>query len=103
MKIERVRHVDSSEPDDAGMYDYHYEYDIYRFTKGENSFVARSYTDDPGEAHFLRAEHKGIQRGLVDVDLTRPLFLAALAHLRQEGKATLRWLSGRGDGYESVP
>ncbi len=103
MHIERVRQIDCSEPDESGMYDYYYEYDIYRFTDGPNCFVARSYTDEPDEAHFLRVEADGSPRTLVDGDLTHPLFHLALSHLRSEGKVRFRWLSGRGDGYDSVP
>ena len=103
MHIERVRQIDSSEPDETGMYDYYYEYDIYRFTDGPICLIARSYVDEPDEAHFLRVEANGSQRTLVDVDLTHPLFLLAQSHLSSEGKVHLHWLSGRGDGYEPVP
>ena len=103
MHIERVRRIDASEPDASGMYEYHYEYDIYRFTEGPVCFVARSYTDAPDEAHFLAIEEHGSGRVLVDADLTHPLLLKAQTHLRGEGKEHLHWLSGRGNGYESVP
>ena len=103
MHIDLVRRVDASEPDEDGQYDYYYEYDIYLFTEGATCFVARSYTDQPGEAHILRIETNGVPRVLTDKDLRHPLSLAAQSHLRSEGKMQLRWLSGRGDGYESVP
>lgn len=103
MKIERTRHVDASEQDESGGYDYYYEYDIYLFTDGSASLAARSYVDEPHEAHFLSIEEHGHSRTLVDADLKRPLFQAAQSHLRREGKTDLRWLSGRGDGYEPVP
>lgn len=41
MHIECVRQIDSSEPDESGMYDYYYEYDIYRFTDGPLCLIAR--------------------------------------------------------------
>ncbi len=85
------------------MYEYYYEYDIYRFTDGPESFTARSYIDQANEAHFLRAEFNGKLRTLVDADLKHPLFLLAQSHLRNEGKLHLRWLSGKRDGYEAVP
>lgn len=103
MHVECSHHIDASEPDALGMYEYHYEYDLYRFTEGENCFVARSYVDDPEEAHFLGAEVGGHARPLVDADLKQPLFLASLAHLRASGKLKLNWLSGQGNGYEPVP
>jgi len=103
MHIQRVRQIDSSDPDESCMYDYYYEYDIYRFTDGPDCFVARSYTDEPDEAHFLRAEVNGSPRTLVDTDLEHPLFLLAQHHLRSEGKVHLHRLSGRGNGYEPVP
>lgn len=103
MHIDCTRQVDASEPDASGHYAYYYEYDMYRFTDDAICFVARSYTDEPGEAHFLRIELDGNPRVMTDSDLARPLFLAAVAHLHLAGKVRLRWLSGRASGYESVP
>lgn len=103
MHIERTRQVDASEPDDTGAYEYYYEYDIYRFTDGPICLVARSYTDEPDEAHFLRIETDHGARPLVAADLAHPLLLAALNHLRADGKVHVRWLGGRGDGFELVP
>ncbi len=103
MHVERTHHIDASEPDDAGMYDYYYEYDIYVFKDGAVCFAARSYVDEPEEAHFVGVEVKGRSRAMVDADLEHPLFLAALAYLRAHGKKDFRWLSGRGNGYERVP
>jgi hypothetical protein len=103
MLIDRTHHIDASEPDESGMYDYYYEYDIYRFTDESSCLVARSYTSEPEEAHFLRIEANGNPRSMEDTDLSHPLFLAASAYLCTEGKLQFRWLSGRGDGYESVP
>lgn len=103
MLIECDHQIDASAPDSAGLYEYYYEYDIYRFTEGAVCFVARSYTDEPDEAHFLRVELDGERRVITDTDLARPLFLAARAYLLGAGKVRLRWLSGRGNGYESIP
>lgn len=103
MHVECSRHLDVSEPDAEGMYEYHYEYDIYHFTEGAISIKARSYTHEPGEAHFLAIEADGKRRLLVDADMKLPLMFAAQNHLRLAGKTDLRWLSGRGNGYEPVP
>jgi len=102
MYIERVRQVDSSESNESGLYDYYYEYDTYRFTEGTVCFVVRSYTDEPDEAHFLRVEESGNRRALTSGDLSHPLFHMAHDHLRGEGKVRIRWLSGKGNGYESL-
>jgi hypothetical protein len=102
MHIERTRQIDASEPDSSGMYEYYYEYDIYRFTAGADCVIARSYTDEPDEAHFLRIETGGMPRIIVDSDLMCPLLIAAQAYLRAEGKVQLLWLSGRGNGYEPL-
>ncbi|MDD0842877.1 hypothetical protein [Pseudomonas sp. Gutcm_11s] len=103
MRIECTRHVDASEPNEDGAYDYHYEYDIYRFSSEALRLVARSYVDEADEAHFLNVEDNGSTRLLRDADLNHQLFVEAAAHLRAAGKLRLRWLSGRGDGYEPVP
>ncbi|WP_043309240.1 hypothetical protein [Pseudomonas sp. ML96] len=103
MRIECTRHVDASEPDEDGAYDYHYEYDIYRFANEALCLIARSYVDEADEAHFLNVEEHGRARLMRPADLRHPLFIEAAAHLRTAGKQRLRWLSGRGDGYELVP
>ncbi len=103
MQVERVRHVDCGEPDASGMYDYEYEYDIYRFSDAATCLVARSYTDTPAEVHFLSIEVAGKSRLLQPADLAHRLCGLAQAYLRREGKREIRWLSGRGDGYEPVP
>lgn len=103
MHIERIRQIDASEPDESGMYDYYYEYDLYRFTEGDLCLVARSYTDEPDEVHFLRTEEGASWRPVTAADLSHPLSVLARSHLRSEGKVHIRWLSGKGDGYEPVP
>lgn len=102
MHIECTRHIDASEPDESGMYEYYYEYDMFHFRDGQICLVVRAYTDDQHEAHFLRIEENGVARRLVDADLNLSLFQKALAHLHTAGKSNLSWLSGRGDGYEPV-
>lgn len=103
MHVEHSHRIDASERDAAGRYDYYYEYDLYRFVEGTIGLVARSYIDEADEAHFLRIQIDGNERLMEDADLARPLFMATREHLRSIGKVQLRWLSGRGDGYEPVP
>ena len=102
MKIKTTHHVDAGEPDAEGACDYRYEYDLYFFSEDEVAVVARSYIDDPEEAHFLRMEIDGKPQLMKRADLRRPLLVSAARHLRAAGKKRLNWLSGRGDGYESV-
>ena len=45
MQVEFSHHIDASEADAEGFYEYYYEYDIYRFTLGGLSLVVRSYSD----------------------------------------------------------
>lgn len=103
MHIEPTHHVDASEPDEAGMHEYHYEYDVSRFSDDVICFTVRSYADEPAEAHFLGVTVRGHSRMMVDSDLEQPLFFSALAYLQANGKSDVRWLSGRGNGYESAP
>lgn len=101
MKVEISHHVDASEPDANGMYEYRYEYDLFLFSDGRIALVARSYNNET-EAHFLRIEVDGEPRLLTRADLKLPLFASAIAHLRNLGKNQINWLSGRGNGYEPV-
>jgi hypothetical protein len=65
MHVERTHHIDASDRDESGSYEYYYEYDLYRFTLGGTCLVARSYADEPNEAHFLRIEERGSVRPLI--------------------------------------
>jgi hypothetical protein len=102
MQVQTTRHVDAGEPDADGFYDYYYEYDVTVFSAGSLSLVARSYTDAPHEAHFLRIEAGSRHRQLTDEDMKSPLVIEATTYLRAQGKSDINWLSGRGNGYEAV-
>ena len=103
MEVTVTHHVDASEPDAQGAYEFYYEYDLYAFRDGNLKLTARSYIDSPGEAHFLNIERGGTPRLLRRGDLESALFSQAVAYLRNAGKHRLTWLSGRGSGYQPVP
>jgi hypothetical protein len=62
MQVEFSHHIDASEADAEGFYEYYYEYDIYRFTLGGLSLVVRSYSDTSEQASVLRLEEAGKSR-----------------------------------------
>ncbi len=103
MKVECIHKIDSSEPDKNGMYEYYYEYDIYTFSYQDQVLVARSYIDDPQEAHFLSIEKGGENLLLCKNDLQCELATQAKSYLADLGKSELNWLSGEGDGYTKFP
>ena len=104
MKVEVSHHVDASEPDAQGFHEYHYEYDVFAFTDGTTSYMARAYVDEPGQAHFLHREEAEQRHLLTEHDLRHPLFLAAQAYLRTIGKPDLSWLSSnRSNPYQPLP
>ncbi len=96
MKVEQSHHIDASDPENDGMYDWYYEYDIFRFTDGERTLIARSYVDSGDEAHFLRFEEHGKFAGFPAVHLKDPLLWAAVLHLLGTGKTELKCLGRRG-------
>jgi hypothetical protein len=102
MLIEVTRHIDASEPDANGMYDYYYEYDRFRFSDASLALIARSYTDEPHDAHFLRAEIGSEARMLAAPDLATGLFQCAVAHLHSLGKVNLTWLSAEAKRYVGI-
>lgn len=97
MNVDTSHHIDGD-----GSLGFRYEYDLYRFSDGETTFVARSYSDSSAKAHFLRAELGGKHHMLSQTDLASPLFRQAAAYLREIGKTNLQWLSGGGEGYEEL-
>lgn len=105
MRVSVDRHVDASDTDADGLHDWYYEYDVYRFSRGGRSFVARVYTDEPEKTAFLSCELKifGFRRHrlLSDADLRSSLFKAAVAHLRALGMTSFDRLTET-DGYVPV-
>lgn len=98
MDVRIERHVDASDPDANGAHDYFYEYDLYRFSDGTASYFARSYTDTPEEAHFLKHARGNRERLLRPSDHDDPLFQDAVTWLRSAGKSELKVLSPT-EGY----
>ncbi len=86
MEIVVTHHVDSSEPDAAGLYEWRYEYDLVHFSEAGVTHVARSDATEPEEAHFLRVERAGKASVLTQDDLAHPLFRQAVQHLQASGK-----------------
>jgi hypothetical protein len=80
-----------------------YDHDLLRFTDGNVTLVARSYTSIPLEASFLGIEMGGSPTFITRADFDRPLFREAAAHLRTLGKTSLLWLNVETGGYEAVP
>jgi hypothetical protein len=101
MKVETSHHLDASEPDADGMYEWHYEFDLYRFSDGGVTFVARSYVEEPEQAHFINADVDGKARLITEHELAQPLFVAALAYLREIGKTRIELLGAK--GYAPLP
>lgn len=108
MEITSTRHIEKSEPDENGVHDYCYEYDIYEFSENGLSYIARSYTDNPLEAHILKKKNdsrwrifgKAKYKILGKADFQNPLFIEAVAYLRKQGKQQISIL--RKTGYEPL-
>ena len=106
LQLSTSHHIDASEPDADGGYDYYYEYDLYLFSLGQWTLVVRSYSDEATQASVLSIQgnatesHKGSgkastgPRCLEFKDLKRPLVQQAKAHLQTLGK-TLYWFDPR--------
>ncbi|BDR11055.1 hypothetical protein CTR2_R43930 [Comamonas thiooxydans] len=102
MRVECSHHIDASEPDAEGFYEYYYEYDIYRFRLGNLSLVVRSYSDTSAQANVLRLEEAGKSRPLQPKDLKNPLVQQAREHLQSLGKQELRWFNTRNARYDPL-
>jgi len=101
MNVSASHHIDKGNKDSQGQYEYHYEYDLYEFRENGICIIARSYTDEGTEAHFLRKEVSGNQEMLSNSDLLTPLFTQAVKYLNEVGKLQINYLCE--SGYESVP
>lgn len=103
MGVEVSHHIDASEPDVEGFYDYHYEYDVFEFTDGVVTFLARAYSDEPERAAMMTRTEGKRYHLLTKRDLRHPLFLTAAAYLRTVGKSHLDWLDRRSGAYVPLP
>lgn len=100
MTVEVSHHIDASEPDANGFCDYYYEYDVFEFTDGFVTFLARAYSDQPEKAAMMtRIEGQDHHHLLTKRDLRHPLFLKAAAYLRAAGKTDLDWLDTNSRAY----
>ncbi len=102
MQVTVTHHIDSSEPDESGMYDYYYEYDIFDFHEDGIRYAARSYTDDPLEVHFtsIKRADKSEWELLSKSDMSTSIFERAVSYLKENGKINIRFL-GEG-GYQDI-
>ena len=96
MHVEITHHIDCDKENADGLHEWHYEYDLFRFSEGTFTLVARSYTDTPEEAHFIRLEKEGQRVSLTETALQTPLAEEATRHLQSLRKAKVNWLSPTG-------
>jgi hypothetical protein len=97
MQVTKEQVVEAGERDASGLYDYRYCYWLFTFREGDTALVARSYEEEPQQAHFLRKEIGGRAALLKPEDVAGPLFAAACDYLRRiEGKAAIAVLGGQG-------
>jgi hypothetical protein len=100
MNVDKSHHIDKSEPDAEGMYEYYYEYHIYEFTEGNLKLVARSYINE-SEAHFLGLEAEGKKGFLSKSFLSNPLLQQAVEYLKKEGANPISYLDENA-GYVEI-
>lgn len=100
MEVDISHKIDASEKDKNGKYDYYYEYDIYTFKNKNITIIARSYTTEPEEIHFLSAIQNEKRRPISQTDLELPLFNEILEYLKSTNKKKINWLSS--SGYVAV-
>lgn len=98
MEVAISHHIDASEPDAEGFHEYHYEYDIYEFSRAGRSYAARSYIDTADRAAFLSRLEGGQERLLEPADLVDPLLVEAVDYLHAAGKTKLDRLT-KTEGY----
>ena len=96
MRTETTHHVDASEADEKGRYEWRYEYDLHRFIDEDRTLVARSYPDSTKTAQFLRFEVQGTSMAVTQEHISDRLLQQAAAHLRNLGKTEIQYLGPEG-------
>jgi hypothetical protein len=100
MQVTLSRHIDKSELRADGFYDYYYDFNLYAFSDGNIIYHARSYNDQPNEAHFINGEREGRIFFLGNTDFKTALFIEACTYLQACGLMQLIYLGN--DGYEPI-
>ena len=103
MKVEKTHHIEASEPNEDGSYDYHYEFHQIRIAVGEEVLIARSYVEQPEEVVLMCIERNGALEDISWKDLSGPLLTQALAYLRGEEYSSIRWVEPGTLQYADVP
>ncbi len=93
MNVSVSHHIDASDPDADGNYEYFYEYDIYRFSDGHRTLIARAYTDDSEKAAFLNFVEGGRSVFIDQSEQNYPLLVEAARYLAACGKKSFTRLT----------
>lgn len=90
-------HIDASQRNAQGDYDWFYEYDVIEFTDQASSIklTARSDANTPFEANFLDLKNQHAQQIAID-DQLQAMFKFAIAYLKILGKTKINYLSEYG-------
>jgi hypothetical protein len=97
MKVSVSQHIDKSDVNENGSYDYYYAFTLYAFSYGEVIYHARSYSDQVDEAHFINGERDGKVFFLSNTELKIDLFIEACRYLNASACRQLTYLGN--DGY----
>jgi len=100
MNVDKSHHIDKSEPDANGMYEYYYDYHLYEFSQDDFKLTARRYTNE-SEAHFLGLVSAGEKAFLSKSILNKPLLHLAMEYLKNEGTRTFSYLD-ESEGYVEI-
>ena len=105
IRVRRQHCVDAMGPDESGMYEFHYDYDLFEFSLGGTTLHGRAYSDEPDEAHFLTVEVAGNRDLLTSADLQSPLAQAAIRYFHRAGRTSLTWHDSENsvNGYSPIP
>ncbi len=101
MKVRAEAFEDVGEKDEKGYFDYCYQGTIFRFQDGNAGLIARQYSDERQEAHFL-GRLEGEKRILFsDIPYENQLFRDAVSYLI-DNTETRRIRLLLSDGYVPV-
>jgi len=99
VEVIKKHEIDAGEKDEAGFYDYFYEFDDYSFVFDGVTFFARSYSDTPEEVSFRAVIVNEKMEILETHHIKSENFIESVEYLKSEGKNNIRFLTG--NGYEN--
>ncbi|MDJ0758290.1 MAG: hypothetical protein QNJ19_02785 [Woeseiaceae bacterium] len=105
IEVTRSKGVDKMGPDEDGLYEFYYDFELFEFRSGSRVVHGRAYADQENEASLIAIYEDGERRLMSVSDLQADLGRAAIRYFKNIGKTDIKWLDpdNKVTGYSPIP